>query len=114
MNDIKAFVFDMDGILLDTETICDRTWDASAKEMDLPKIAEAKNLCRGCSKQDTVNILHKLWGNDFPVDAFISRTAELFQEIEYSEGIGLMRGAESTLRFLKAKEIGRASCRERV
>ena len=64
MNDIKAFVFDMDGILLDTETICDRTWDASAKEMDLPKIAEAKNLCRGCSKQDTVNILHKLWGND--------------------------------------------------
>lgn len=29
---IKGFVFDMDGVLLDTESVCDRTWKLAAKD----------------------------------------------------------------------------------
>ena len=32
MNNIKAVIFDMDGILLDSETICDKTWILALKE----------------------------------------------------------------------------------
>ena len=32
---IKAVIFDMDGVLLDTETICFKTWEIAAKEYGL-------------------------------------------------------------------------------
>ena len=35
MNNIKAVIFDMDGILLDSETICDKTWILALKEFNI-------------------------------------------------------------------------------
>jgi HAD superfamily hydrolase (TIGR01509 family) len=108
MNDIaqkpiKAIIFDMDGVLLDTETICDRTWDVAAKEMSLPKIEEAKEICRGCSKTDTEINLRSLWGKDVSIDDFLKRTSQLFNEIETTEGISLMKGVIKALDYLKNK-----------
>ena len=38
MKNIKAVIFDMDGVLLDTETICQKTWAIAAEEMNLSNI----------------------------------------------------------------------------
>ena len=32
MQEIKAFIFDMDGVILDSETICDKAWLEVAKK----------------------------------------------------------------------------------
>ena len=41
MNHIKAIVFDMDGVILDTETMVDKSWIIAAKEFNLPQIQDA-------------------------------------------------------------------------
>lgn len=99
--EIKAVVFDMDGVLLDTETICDKTWDIAAKELGLDQMTEAKKRCLGTSKNDTALILNEIYGKDFDIDAFMERTGEIFHEIEEKNGIGKMFWAKESLEALK-------------
>lgn len=102
---IKAFVFDMDGVLLDTESICDKTWEIAGKEFGLPE--EDSNrviaLCRGQNKSDTILTLKREFGENFDGAGFLARTSELFHEVEFSVGIKRMYYAKEALSTLKQK-----------
>ena len=97
---IKAVIFDMDGVLLDTETICFKTWEIAAKEYGLSNIEIAQEKCLGTNKSDTLEILKSLYGSDFEAQTFLDRTSELFYEIEAKDGIALMPFTEDALDYL--------------
>ena len=97
---IKAVIFDMDGVLLDTETICFKTWEIAAKEYGLSNIETAQEKCLGTNKSDTLEILKSLYGPDFEAQTFLDRTSELFYEIESKDGIALMPFTEDALDYL--------------
>ena len=100
---IEAFVFDMDGVLLDTESVCDRTWQIAGKEFGVSEEDSLKivNLCRGTNKSDTRDIIRRELGESFDVEGFLKRTTECFVEIEKNEGIRVMPYARECLQFLK-------------
>lgn len=102
---IKGFVFDMDGVLLDTETICFKTWVLAGKEKKLAedKVCLAQRRCLGTNKDDTIAIIKEIFGSGFDAETFVNRTSELFHEVEFSEGIDLMPCAKETLAYLKEK-----------
>ena len=100
---MKALVFDMDGVLLDTETISFRTWDIAAAEYGLSDIASAKFRCMGANRADTYELLREQYGRAFPSEAFIDRTSVLFDEIWHKVGISLMPFAYETLEALSKK-----------
>lgn len=108
---IKAFIFDMDGIILDSESISDITWIKASEQMNLPKVKEdVINLCRGTNLNDTKSILKQVYGNDFDSEAFLNLTSELFHQIEFSSGIPLLPYAKESLeRLSKEYKIGLAS-----
>lgn len=102
---IKAVIFDMDGILLDTESICDRAWEMAAVEFGLDKELSKKAItsCRGTNKDGTRRILKELFGENFNVEAFMEKSSENFHKIEETEGIDLMPHVMEALDYLKSK-----------
>lgn len=107
---IKAIIFDMDGVILDSESICDVVWEMAAKEKGLERSDEVINLCRGTNKNDTILILKDFYGANFDAEYYLNRTSELFHEVEFSKGIPLMPYAKEILEsFQKKYRIALAS-----
>ena len=79
---MKGIIFDMDGVILDSETISDRTWRIAANEKGLEINDKILNSCRGTNKNDSMAILKTHYGQDFDSAAFLERTSELFHQIE--------------------------------
>ncbi len=100
---IKAIIFDMDGVLQDSESICDITWEIARKEFGLPEGIDSINLCRGTNFNDSAIILRQLYGKDLEAEKYLERCSELFKEIEFSRGIPLMPYAKEILEYLKPK-----------
>ena len=99
----KAIVFDMDGVLLDSETISDKTWAIAQDEMEVETNKDFINMCRGSNHNDTLQILRDVFGQEFDADAFLKRASELFKMYEETEGIPLMPYARQILEYLKPK-----------
>ena len=91
-----AIIFDMDGILLDTETMCRRTWMQICHEWKLgtqQKMEETFKKAIGCSRSDTAKILestYKPLKSSFNGIEFLDLAREYFYKLEQTEGIALM------------------------
>ena len=102
-DEIKAVIFDMDGVLQDSETISDITWEMTAKERGFELNYDVLQSCRGCNRHDIELKLKAFYGQDFDSPAFLERTSLLFHEIENTKGIPLMHYAKEILEYLKPK-----------
>lgn len=102
---IKGFVFDMDGVLLDTESVCDRTWELAANDFNLTRDDAMRiiSLCRGTNKKTSREIILREIGSDFDVDSFMKATSDYFKKIESEEGISTKPYAKECLSYLKEK-----------
>lgn len=103
MQNIKGIIFDMDGVILDSESISDITWDQAAKEFNIIMTNDILNSCRGSNKNDILSKLTNIYGPSFDAESFLSRTGELFNQIEQKDGIPLMPYAKEILEYLKPK-----------
>lgn len=93
----------MDGVLLDTESISLETWKRAGAEFHVADAESVYHNCVGTNIADTLIFLKTRFGAAFDARAFLSRTSELFAEIEKRDGIPLMDGAKDALEYLKQK-----------
>ncbi len=68
----KAIIFDMDGVILDSETISDKTWAITQKEMGVTTDKDYLNMCRGTNHNDTLQILHTVLGQTLTHKNFLT------------------------------------------
>lgn len=102
---MKAVIFDMDGVLLDTESVCNVCWRRAGQEFEIADIEKAIVECIGMNNADIQATLQKYCAGKVSPKYFLDRTSEIFHEIERTEGLKLMPYVKECLDFLKSKNI---------
>lgn len=93
-------VFDMDGVLFDTQKIYCMAWEEAAGVLGIPDIGEPLRRCIGMNRNDQEAILGEFYSKDFPFDDFYREKDLAFDRI-LSLGVPLMKGTREILEFLK-------------
>lgn len=100
---IESVVFDMDGVLFDTERICTDAWRRVGTEMNIPDIRPTIIACIGRNENDTRQFFIQKYGRPFPYDQFRQRTSRMFHRILEQEGLPVKEGVMELLKFLKSE-----------
>ena len=84
---MQAVIFDMDGVIFDTEHLARRLWIQAAQELGIPGIAEVYPSVIGTTTVRTHEILAERYGVSFPWEAFDGRIRDLYHEHYEREGL---------------------------
>lgn len=102
---ISAVVFDMDGLLLDTEPIYKAAWQQASAELgfDLDDLTHSR--FTGRTTADCEQELVRRFGTDFPMARFRERWRELWRLFVESGGIPTKTGLRAFLSFVKDEAL---------
>lgn len=98
---MEAVVFDMDGVVFDSELLVLETWKAVADKYGFPNIEKVCKECLGTNSEATKQIFLKHYGTDFPYDAYKKEMSALFHERAAGGRLPKKPGVEELLSALK-------------
>lgn len=107
----KAVVFDMDGVIFDSERAVMQCWKEVASRHNIPDIEKAILACTGTTMVRTREIMLNLYGADFPYDEYASESSVIFHSRYDGGRLPVKPGVKELLSFLKehGKKIALAS-----
>ena len=102
---MEAVVFDMDGVIFDSERIIMECWKEVADKYAIPNIEEACLLCLGVNAVKTKEIMQQKYGDNFPYEEYKKEASALFHKRCKERGLPKKDGAEELLCYLQKKQI---------
>lgn len=107
----KAVVFDMDGVIFDSERAVMQCWKEVASRHNIPNIEKAILACTGTTMVRTREIMLNLYGADFPYDEYARESSAIFHSRYDGGRLPMKPGVKELLTFLKerGKKIALAS-----
>lgn len=96
----NAIIFDMDGVLFDTERVSFECWDEVGRTMGLGDLREGVKGCVGLNANDAKILMSDLYGEEFPFEEFHSTVHALMKRRFLEEGIPLKEGVIEILDYL--------------
>jgi HAD superfamily hydrolase (TIGR01509 family) len=101
----EAVIFDMDGLVLDTEPLYRQVWLGAADQLGYVPDKRLYPLFLGRSSRDCEEILQRHFGDDFPVDEFGRLWRQRWRRLLAVEPVAVLPGAEELLQELEGHEV---------
>lgn len=98
---IKAVIFDMDGVILDSEKLYVRFWREAGRACGYPFEEKHALAIRSMARKFAVEKLQGFFGKDFDYDAVRNKRIELMNRYVEENGIEAKPFAEEILKYLK-------------
>ncbi len=103
--ELQAVVFDMDGVIFDSERKVVECWLVVAEKYGIKNIEEQCHKCLGTNSAETRRIMLEYYGEDFPYDEYKSQASTLYFE-RYSDGrLPMKKGVNELLQHLKSRNL---------
>ena len=115
---IKAVIFDMDGLMIDSERVTFECYQEVLKDMNLSMSEEFYKTLLGKTIATATKAMHEQYGNDFPVQEVVDQVHVLMNERFEKEGVPVKKGLIDLLKYLKENNyktiVATSSHRNRV
>lgn len=115
---IKAIIFDMDGLMIDSERVTFECYQERLKDMNLTMDEEFYKTLLGKPIKGIYQRFYDVYGNDFPIDNVIQDVHQLMAGRFETEGVPVKKGLVELLHYLKDNNyktiVATSSNRDRV
>ncbi|MCL2023173.1 MAG: HAD family phosphatase [Oscillospiraceae bacterium] len=103
--DIKAVIFDMDGLMFDTERVCVDAWLQTGREYGVEVTEEMIVSCCGLPTPKFLEWMTKKLPKDADILAMDDRSREIKYQILGTHGVPKKAGLDELLEFLRKEKI---------
>lgn len=97
----QAVVFDMDGVIFDSEKMVILCWKEVADKYHIENIEYACRQCLGSNKEAARERFKEIYGQDFPYDTYKAEMSALFHERCSGGRLELKPGVTELLSYLR-------------
>lgn len=101
----QAVVFDMDGVIFDTERLVIEFWKEVAKKHNIPNVEHTCIQCLGTNRVRTREIFLENYGADFPFDPYRAEVTELFNTHYKGVPLPTKPGVRELLSYLQEQDV---------
>lgn len=103
--EIKAVIFDQDGLMFDTERVSANAWTKVQGEFGVTVGEDLLSRCRGTNKEECKIIFLEAFGQDFDFDGLREKKMECFHEDIRMNGLPIKEGLLELLSYLKSNSF---------
>lgn len=100
----ELIIFDMDGLLLDTEIIANESWIEAGKNRNIEITGDILRKIKGGNRENSIKVLKNVI-NENELFEFIEEKRKIQRQIIEKRGIDLKKGVLELLTFLKEKNM---------
>jgi HAD superfamily hydrolase (TIGR01509 family) len=104
----SAVIFDMDGLMLDTEPLAARAWEEAAARAGVGFDMSLASRMIGRNFADCSLMIRAHYAADYPVDTLLAHWHAAYDAIVSREGLALKPGVCELIDWLAARDIPRA------
>ncbi len=107
----KAVVFDMDGVIFDSEVCVIESWKVVAERYGIENVESILPHCLGRNYSTTKQIFLDYYGEDFPYDEYKQECSKVYHDNYDGGRLPMKPGIRELLQFLKEQKykVGLAS-----